>query len=136
MVDEQDLYRERIQILRTYIQLLEKVKGTFVGLGLNKAEQAVLAAIERRLGWQVQVLAVIVGVGIFAIGLGAGRVVARSLTVLLALITSAALLGLYAVVAIFRQARQRIVEYEIRVAQLKIFHLEDQLAERNAPQGH
>ena len=57
------------------------------------------------------------------------RLIARSPYLLFGGILAAGLIGILTVIYLFHQARQKIADQEIRIAQLEIFHLEDRLKE-------
>jgi hypothetical protein len=127
MVDERNLKQERVDALGEYIRLLEKVENRIWGAGLSPAERIVLDTLERRVNWLVQAAAVLAGIGAFALSAWLGRFVARSPFILAGVLVGAGLLGLMAAVLIYRQARARIAEREIRIAQLEIYKIEDEL---------
>ena len=127
MVDDALWERERIRNLQVYIRILEKVRNTLWGYRFNPTERAILDAIDKHIRWWWQVLAVAAGVALFAVLLGLVRLVARSPYLLLGGVLGAGLIGIFAVIYLFHQARQQIADQEIRIAQLEIFRLEDQL---------
>jgi hypothetical protein len=126
MVDEANLKQERIEALREYIRLLEKVQKRIWAVGMSPAEQIVLDTLERRVSWLAQTGAVLAGLLLFAISLWLGRLVARGPVLLIGVFLGAAALGLAAAILIYRGARARIARQEMRVAQLEIYRLEDQ----------
>ena len=91
----------------------------------NPTERAILEAIDKRISWWWQILAVAAGLVLFGILLVLVRLVARHPLLLLGGILAAGLVGIFTVIYMFRQARQQIADQEIRIAQLEIFHLED-----------
>ena len=127
MIDDAQWEREQIRNLQVYIQIMEKVRNTLWGYRFNPTERAVLDAVDKRISGWWQILAVAAGVALFAVLLGLVRLVARSPYLLLGGVLGAGLIGVFTVIYMFHQARQQIADQEIRVAQLEIFHLEDQL---------
>ena len=86
-----------------------------------------LEAIDKRISWWRQILAIAAGFALFGIALVLVRVIARSPYLLFGGILAAGLIGILTVIYLFHQARQIIADQEIRIAQLEIFHLEDRL---------
>ncbi len=124
---EEEIKRERLEMLREYVRLLEKVSSQAVTLRLNPREKTVLDALERRVSWVVQALAVAAGLGIFGLGLVLARYVARSPLLLGIVVITAGAVGLMVAVEIYRRARAQVAWREIRAAQLEIYKLEDEL---------
>jgi hypothetical protein len=129
MADESQFERERIRKLQVYIQIMEKIRNTLWGFRFNPTERGFLDAIDKRISWWWQILAVAAGLALFGFLLFLVRLVARSPYLLLGGILGAGLIGVFTVVYLFHQARQQIADQEIRIAQLEIFRLEDQLNE-------
>lgn len=127
MVDGSDWIREQMLAQQHYIDLLEKVKSSRLGIGLNREERAALDRIDRQIAPWCQLWGMFLGIIAFAAGLGMVRLLARSPILLLGGIVSAAALGIGSVVFVFHRARQAIIEQEIRIAHLEIFRLEDRL---------
>ncbi len=127
MVDEANLKRERIDALREYIRLLEKVHTRIWAGGLSPAEKIVLDTLERRVSWLVEVGSALAGIAIFALSAWLGRFIARSPLILVAIMVGAGVLGLMVATMIYRNARAKIAEQEMRIAQLEIYKLEDEL---------
>ena len=127
MVDEIHLKQERIDALREYIRLLEKVHTRIWAAGLSPAEKIVLDTLERRVNWLVQVGSTLAGIGIFALSAWLGRFIARSPLFLVVILVGAGILGLMVATMIYRNARGKIAEQEMRIAQLEIYKLEDEL---------
>ncbi len=125
MVNDAQWEKERIRNLQIYIQILEKTRKTLWGFRFNPTELAILEAIDKRISWLWQILAVAAGLALFGILLVLVRLVARHPLLLLGGILAAGLVGIFTVIYMFRQARQQIADQEIRIAQLEIFHLED-----------
>lgn len=127
MTKESDVIREQIETLHEYIRLLKKTGRVFWGIHLTPAEQTVLSAVDRRIGWPTQFLAILAGLGMALLGLGLGRLLIRNPLLLLPIIIIAGLIGVGTVVWIYHQARQQITKKEIQIAQLEIYRLEDLL---------
>jgi hypothetical protein len=126
MVDAEELIRERIETLQTYIRALEKIEGVFWGIRLSKVERKVMAALDRKVGQGVQLLALGVGLLVMLPGLWVGRFFARNPLAFLGLVFTCGLIGVTLAMRIFHQARCRIARQEIRMAQLEIYRLENQ----------
>jgi hypothetical protein len=129
MIDSDELIREQIDTLQTYISLLEKIEGVFWGVRLNKAERAVMKALDRKIGQVVQFVAVTAGLGVMVLGLGVIRWFARSPSMFLGLFFICGMLGVTLAMRIYHQARCQIARDEIRTAQLEVYRLEKQLAD-------
>ncbi len=129
MVDETQWERERIQKLQIYIRIMEKIRNTLWGYRFNPTERSVLEAIDKRISWWRQILAIAAGFALFGIVLVLVRLIARSPYLLFGGILAAGLIGILTVIYLFHQARQIIADQEIRIAQLEIFHLEDRQKE-------
>ena len=130
MVDEAQLERERIRNLEIYIRIMDKIRNTLWGYRFNPMERAALEAIDKRISWWRQILAIAAGLALFGFLLVLVRLVARNPYLLLGGILGAGLIGISAVIYLFHQARQKIADQEIRIAQLEIFRLEDLLNDR------
>ncbi len=130
MVDHQELIRERIETLQTYIQLLEKIERVFWGFRLSKMERAVMDAVDRKVGLTVQLLAVAASLGAVILGLGVGRLIVRSPLSLLGVVVMSGLIGIGLVIMIYHRARSRVAKQEMRIAQLEIFRLENQQSDQ------
>ena len=129
MVDESEWVRERIRNLQSYIRMMGKIRNTLVGFRFNSTERAALEAVDKRISWWRQFLAIIAGLALFGFLLTMVRLVARSPYLLLGGILGAGLISIITVIYLFHQERQKIAEQEIRIAHLEIFRLEDQLNE-------
>ena len=126
MADEPNWERERISNLQSYIRIMEKIRNTLLGFRFDPTERAALDAIDKRISWWRQFLAVAAGLALFGISLILVRMFARSLYLLLGGILAAGLASVITVVYLFHQERKKIADQEIRVAYLEIFRLEDQ----------
>ena len=129
MVEPSELVRENIQTLQEYIRILEKLRRVLFGFRLNPAGRTILETVDQKIGWPTQWLAGICGLAMFLIGLGLGRIIARTPAIWLLVLAAAAFLGIGAVVLIFHLARRRIADLEIRKTQLEIYRLESLLNE-------
>ncbi len=127
MADETQWERERIQKLQIYIRIMEKIRNTLWGYRFNPTERSVLEEIDKRISWWRQLLAIAAGLALFGISLVLVRLITRGPYLLFGGILAAGLIGILTVIYLFHQARQKIADQEIRIAQLEIFHLEDQL---------
>jgi hypothetical protein len=127
MTKEADVIREQIETLHEYIHLLKKTGRIFWGFRLTSAEQTVLSAVDRRIGWPTQIWAILAGLGMALLGLGLGRLFVRNPLFLLPVIIIAGLIGVWTVIWIYHQARKQITKKEIQIAQLEIYRLEGML---------
>ncbi len=130
MVDESQFERERIRNLQIYIRIMEKIRNTLWGFRFNPTERAALEAIDKRISWWRQIMAIAAGLALFGILLIMVRLLARNPYLLLGGILGAGLFGIATVIFLFHQARREIADQEIRIAQLEIFRLEDLINDR------
>jgi hypothetical protein len=126
MAVAEELIEERIGMLQTYIHLLEKIEGVFLGWRLSKMERAVMESIDRKIGWAIQLQAVAAGLAALVLGLVAGRWIVRSPLAFFLLVLICGLVGIGLVIWIYHQARRQIARQEIRIAQLEIYRLREQ----------
>jgi len=126
MIEAEELIQERIETLRTYINLLEKIEGVFLGWRLNKMERTVMEAIDRKIGWVIQFQALGTGLVALLLGMAVGRWIVRSPLAFLGLVLTCGLVGIGLVVVIYHRARRQIARQEIRIAQLEIYRLQEQ----------
>jgi hypothetical protein len=129
MVTEADLLHERIQTLKEYIQYLEKIRGVVFGFWLSPADRTVLQIVDRKIGWSTELLAGLAGLGMFLASLSLGRLIARSLALLVGVIIAAGLIALATAVYTFCRVRRQIADHEIKLAQIEIYRLESLLNE-------
>lgn len=127
MTQEADLISERIEGLGEYIRLLARVKGVVWRYGLNRAEQAVLDELDRKVALKEKILAVIAGVAVFALGFIAARFLGVLPVIRATLILAGIFLWLPATVLVYLRARCKVANHEIQVAQLHIYRLQDEL---------
>ncbi len=126
MVETEDLISEQIETLKTYIQLLERIKKIVWGFRLSKNERVVMEIVEGKVGLAEQLLAVVAGLGAVIVGMGLGRIIARSPWLLVMVVLVSGMAGICLAIFIYARARRQVAEQEIRLAQLEIYRLLNQ----------